>query len=434
MLEDMRLGILIKAGRLVRPGKTDQPLADIYIEGGRISRIAAGMVPAAGDQVIHAQGKMVLPGLVDLHVHMRDPGQTHKEDLATGLMAAAAGGVTTVVAMPNTTPVVDCPEIAADIMERAKKEGKARLYQAGAMTMREEGKELADIEGMARAGVRVLSEDGKSVMNAALCRDAFRLAASLKLPIFDHCEDLTLRGNGCMNDDENAVRLGLPGISNSVEDTITARDILLALETGARLHLCHVSTRGVVSMLRYLQSLGITQITAEACPHHFILSSDDIPGDDPDYKMNPPLRSAKDTEAIRQGIIDGVISVISTDHAPHAPREKSGSMRDAAFGIIGLETSLALSYTTLVETGSLTINQLAERMSFRPAQILGIEERDLREGCPADVIVVDFSEEYQIDRGSFFSKARNTPFHGRKVKGKVHYTICGGKIVYEAGR
>ena len=428
----MRLGIMIQGGRLVRPGRTDQPTKDIYIEEGRIRRIGERLLPSPSDQVIDAVGMMVLPGIVDLHVHMRDPGQTYKEDLATGCQAAAAGGVTTVVAMPNTSPVIDCPEAALDVMERAEKEGKVHFFQAGAMTKGESGKELSDIEGMVKAGVRVLSEDGKSVMNAALCREAFRQAARFHIPVFDHCEDLDLRGNGCMNEDSNAARLGLPGISNSVEDTITARDIILAIETGVHLHLCHVSTKGVVDMLRFVRKLGYTQITAEACPHHFILSSDDILQDDPMFKMNPPLRTAEDVAAIRQGIIDGVIGAISTDHAPHAFWEKQGSMRDAAFGIIGLETSLALSYTELVETGEMTINQLVERMSAVPAKILGLEERDLAEGCMGDVIVADFSREYRIDRERFFSKARNTPFHGRKVKGRVNYTILEGRVVYAA--
>ena len=251
------------------------------------------------------------------------------------------------------------------------------------------------------------------------------------VPIFAHCEDIDLRGDGCMNEDENARRLGLPGICNAVEDVIAARDILLARETGARLHLCHCSTEGVAKMMEIVKEEGLDNITAEVCPHHFILTSDDIKCDDPNYKMNPPLRTKKDVDALIRGLKDGSFKVISTDHAPHAVPEKTGSIRNAAFGIVGIETSFALSYTALVETGILTISQLIEKMSWNPAQILGSDRGTLQKGHPADIVIADIDHEYKIDKNEFASKGRNTPFDGWKVKGKILYTICDGKVVYQ---
>ena len=268
-------------------------------------------------------------------------------------------------------------------------------------------------------------------MNTKLCKEAMVVAKELNVPIFAHCEDIDLRGDGCMNDDENAKRLGLPGICNAVEDVIAARDILLARETGARLHLCHCSTEGVAKMMEIVKEEGLDNITAEVCPHHFILTSDDIERDDPNYKMNPPLRTKKDVEALIAGLKDGSFKVISTDHAPHAVPEKTGSIRNAAFGIVGIETSFALSYTALVETGILTISQLIEKMSWNPAQILGIDRGTIQEGHPADVVIADIDHEYTIDKNEFASKGRNTPFDGWKVKGKILYTICDGKVVYQ---
>lgn len=425
------MDILIRGGRLIDAATQADEILDVYIHDGMIKKIGKEL-SAAADKVINAKGKLVLPGLIDLHVHFRDPGQERKEDIQTGMAAAARGGVTTVVAMPNTTPVIDSPGLVAYVQEKAAKAAGIHVLQAGALTKGEEGRELSDIAGMAAQGIPALSEDGKSVMDSRLCREAFQKAAELSLPVFDHCEDIFLRGDGCMNADENARRLGLPGISNSVEDVISARDILLAAETGVRLHLCHVSTAGVAKMMEAVQREGLgDQITAEVCPHHFILSTDDIPGDDPNYKMNPPLRSRIDVEALRRGLKNGVFRVISTDHAPHTPEDKAGSMRTAAFGIVGLETSFALTYTELVLTGVLTLTQLVEKMSLNPARILGSPAGTLQEGHPADVIVADIDREYPIRSSEFASKGRNTPFEGRRVKGKILYTICDGKIVYQ---
>lgn len=425
------MGILIQGGRVIDAATDTDIIGDIYLDDGVIQEIGKKLAKKEeDDRVIDAKGCLVLPGLIDLHVHFRDPGQTYKEDIETGSRAAARGGVTTVVTMPNTSPVIDNPDRVNYVHNKAAQVSGVHVLQSGARTKGESGEELADIAGMAAAGIPALSEDGKSVMDSRLCREAMEEAAKAGLPVFDHCEDMSLRGNGCMNDDENARRLGLPGISNSTEDVIAARDIILAQETGAHLHLCHCSTEGVAHMMKALQDKGVKNVTAEVCPHHFILTTDDIERDDPNYKMNPPIRTKKDVEALKEGLKEGYIQVISTDHAPHAQKDKTGSMKNCAFGIVGLETSFALTYTELVEKGVLTIKQLVEKMSLNPARILGLECGTLQEGHPADVIVVDVEHTYKIDKTQFASKGRNTPFNGRKVKGKILYTICDGKIVY----
>ena len=308
------MGILIQGGRVVDAASQMDKIADVYLDGCVIQEIGEKLkVKDKDDRIIDARGMVVIPGLVDLHVHFRDPGQTEKEDIESGSKAAARGGVTTVVAMPNTTPVIDCPDRANYVKNKAAQVSPIHVLQAGAMTKGELGCELSDIAGMAAAGVPVLSEDGKSVMKASLCKQAMEEAVKAGLPIFDHCEDMTLRGDGCMNDDENAKRLGLPGICNSTEDTIAARDSLLAIETGAKLHLCHCSTRGVAIMMKMLKEEGIQNVTAEVCPHHFILTSDDIERDDPNYKMNPPLRTRKDVDALIEGLKEKKIAAAGLD-------------------------------------------------------------------------------------------------------------------------
>ena len=423
--------MLLKNGHLIDPAtRTAAPL-DIRITNGIITELAPDLAPQNEEEILDLSGLTVAPGLVDTHVHFRDPGQTHKEDIMSGSAAAARGGVTTVVAMPNTTPTIDNPDRVNYVHNKAAQVSGIHVLQAGAATKDEKGTELADIRGMAEAGIPAVSEDGKSVMNTALCREAMKVAAECGVPFFDHCEDIDLRGNGCMNDDENAVRLGLPGICNAVEDVIAARDILLARETGARLHLCHCSTEGVAKMMKMVEKEGLKNITAEVCPHHFILTSDDIKEDDPNYKMNPPLRTQKDVDALIAGLKDGSFQVISTDHAPHTMSDKAGSIRNAAFGIVGIETSFALTYTALVDKGILTLKQLVEKMSWNPAQILKSERGTLQEGHPADVIIADVDHEYVIDKNEFASKGQNTPFDGWKVKGKILCTISDGKIVYQ---
>lgn len=422
------MNLIIKNGRILDPATGRDATETLYIKDDRIT---ARYAEKEADRVIDARGCYVMPGLIDLHVHLRDPGLTYKEDVETGAKAAAHGGVTTIVAMPNTKPVMDRADRISYVNNKAKAMACVNVIQTGSVTIAQEGKELVDIRAMAKAGVPALSEDGKSVMNALLMRQAMEIAAEEDMVILDHCEDKSLVNGGCVNADAYTEKLGLPGITNSVEDTITARDILLAAETGCRLHLCHVSTKGATEMLRLARKKGY-KVSGEVCPHHFTLTSSDIVAGDSNYKMNPPLRTRADREALIEGLKDGTFEVISTDHAPHACEEKGSDLTKAAFGIVGLETSVALTVTELVDTGILTPMQMAEKMSYNPARILGIDKGSLAEGKIADVVIIDPKAEYTIDVNSFASKGRNTPFDGRKVKGKVMMTVCDGCIVYEA--
>ena len=424
--------ILIKNGRILDPKEGQDSVGDLWISGGRIEAKPAG-AEAQADRVIEAAGCWVMPGLIDLHVHLRDPGQTQKEDIESGSMAAAAGGFTTIVAMPNTKPVMDEPDRIRYALHKAEQVSPIRVLQAGSVTRGEEGKELADIAGMIGAGIPAVSEDGRSVMNAALCRKAMTLLAAYDIPFLDHCEDADLVQGGCVNADEIQEKEGLPGITNAVEDVIIARDILLAKETGARLHLCHCSTKGSAVLLKEAKKYGIP-VTGEVCPHHFTLTSRDrIPGDT-NYKMNPPLRTEEDREALRKGLADGTFDVISTDHAPHTAKEKNRSMTEAPFGIVGLETAVPLTITELVDPGILTPLQMAEKMSGNPAGILRLKDQGtLRAGAEADVVIIDPKETWTIDSSRFKGKGKNTPFDGRQVKGRVKMTVCRGRIVYEDG-
>lgn len=422
--------ILIRNGHVVDPLTKMDGLADVLVEEDKIVRVGAGIEEPA-DRVIDAAGCYVMPGFIDLHVHLREPGLEHKETLKTGGEAAVRGGVTTVCAMPNTKPVIDTKEKVEAVHEKAKKDSPAHVIQIGAVTAGQAGKELADIAGMAEAGCHAISEDGKSVMNASLYRKGMKLAKESGISVFAHCEDITMVEGGVMNADENAERLGMKGITNSVEDVIVARDILLAKETGVRLHLCHCSTADSVKMIAAAKKAGLP-VTGEVCPHHFILTSDDIPEDDGNYKMNPPLRSRADVEALKQGLKDGTMDVIATDHAPHAAEEKNKSMAQAAFGIVGLETSAALTYTYLVKEGILTVMEMAEKMSLHPAQILGLGDKcSVSEGKTADIVIFDPEKTYKIDKNSFASKGKNTPFDGYQVSGEVRYTLVDGRVVYE---
>lgn len=426
--------ILIKNGRVLDPAGGLDKKQDILIGNGKIVKVADKIIEEvelteAAREIVDAEGKFVMPGFIDLHVHLRDPGLTHKETLATGAEAAARGGYTTICAMPNTKPVVDNARLVEEIHTRAKKEAKVHVLQIGAITVGQEGKELADLPAMAQAGVPAFSEDGKSVMDICLYEKAMEQAAALNVPVFAHCEDKQLVGKGALQKGPKARELGVDGISNAVEDIITARDICLAKETNVQLHLCHCSTKDSVTMIREGKKAGV-KLTAEVCPHHFTLSVDDIPGADTNYKMNPPLRNKEDVEALKQGLKEGVIEVISTDHAPHHADEKAKGMADAPFGIVGLETAAALTFTELVESGILTPMQMAACMSYNPARVLGSDRGSLQEGRPADVVIFDPQAEYTIDKNDFVSMGKNTPFHGRKVKGRVTATIVDGQIVY----
>lgn len=423
--------VLIKNGHVLDSATGVDGICDVLTEDQRIIGVKEHIEEQA-DRVIDAKGCYVMPGFIDLHVHLRDPGLEYKETLETGGKAAAHGGVTTVCAMPNTKPVIDTKERVEDVHTRAKEDSPVHVIQLGAVTVGQAGEELADIEGMAEAGCHAISEDGKSVMNASLYREGMRRAAASGIAVFAHCEDIHMVEGGVMNADQKAEALGLKGITNAVEDVIVARDILLAKETGVQLHLCHCSTADSVRMVAEAKKDGLP-VTAEVCPHHFIMTTDDITEDDGNFKMNPPLRSKADVEALREGLKNNIMDVIATDHAPHAEQEKDRSMKDAAFGIVGLETSAALTYTELVETGVLTPMQMAEKMSYNPAKILGLSEEkgSISEGKIADIVIFDPSKEYEIDKHTFFSKGKNTPFHGRKVKGEVRCTIVDGVPVYE---
>lgn len=423
--------ILIKGGRILNPSDNTDMTGDLYIEDGVIKEIGEGIELAdTPEKIIDAAGCYVMPGLIDLHVHLRDPGLTYKEDVVTGARAAAKGGFTTILAMPNTKPVIDSQDRVEYVHNKAKDLAPVHVLQIGAVTKQQKGEELADIEGMIQAGIPAISEDGKSVMNVKLYKEAMEIAAKHNIPVFAHCEDQNMVSGGCVNADEKAKELGLPGITNGVEDVIAARDIVLAKETGVRLHLCHCSTKDSVRMIQLAKEENLP-VTGEVCPHHFTLTSEDIPEDDANYKMNPPLRTQEDKDALIRGLKEDIIDVISTDHAPHSREEKNQSMKTAPFGIVGLETSVALTMTELVHTGILTPMQMAAKMSYNPAQVIHSDRGRLEVGSPADVTIIDPDTEYVIDSMDFLSKGKNTPFNGRKVKGQVTTTICDGKIVYQ---
>ena len=422
--------ILIRGGQVINPATQMDEVADVLIEDGVVKEIKKG-IKSKANRTIDAKGCYVMPGFIDLHVHLRDPGLEYKEDVFTGMQAAAHGGYTTVLAMPNTKPVADNADVIGYVHRKAASGNCIHVLQVGAVTKGQLGKELADIEGMVKAGCPAISEDGKSVMNSQVYRECMKEAARLHIPVLAHCEDINLVHGGVMNADAKAEALGLPGITNAVEDVIVARDILLSKETGARLHLCHCSTEDSVRMVREAKEQGIA-VSAEVCPHHFTLSSEDIKEEEmTNYKMNPPLRTKADVEALKQGLKDGTMEVISTDHAPHAFQEKNTTMKKAPFGIVGLETAACLTYTELVLGGYLTPMQMAERMSYNPARVIGSDKGDIQPGKAADIVIFDPKETYRIDRDQFASKGRNTPFHGREVTGRVKCTICDGCVVYE---
>lgn len=438
--------ILIQNGRIINPATGMDEVADLYVEEGKVAEIGQSLSKQA-DKTIDAKGCFVMPGFIDLHVHFRDPGFEAKEDIFTGMNSAAHGGYTTVLTMPNTRPVVDNPDVVNYVHQKAKSGNCINVLQVGAITKGQKGEELADIEGMAKAGIPAISEDGKSVMNAQVYREAMKIAAKLNIPVLAHCEDINLVNGGVMNEDTKSEELGMPGITNAVEDIIIARDIMLSKETGAQLHLCHCSTVESVNMVESAKKGGL-KVTGEVCPHHFTLTSEDIteyvpqieagimiPQDtdaDTNYKMNPPLRTKADVLRLKEGLRDNIMDVISTDHAPHTFKEKNTSMKKAPFGIVGLETAACLTYSELVLQGYLTPMQMAEKMSANPAKVIGIDKGDIAPGKVADIVIFDPNETYKIDKNTFASKGRNTPFHGREVTGKVKCTICSGRVVYEA--
>ena len=429
------MSMLIRGGHLIDPAAGRDGVYDIFVKDGVVSALAEWAGAKApeweetADTIIEASGKYVMPGFIDLHVHLREPGLEYKETIATGAAAAAAGGFTSVCPMPNTKPSTDSPEKIRALLEKAKQDAKIHILPIGAISIGQEGKVLADIKGMAEAGAVAFSEDGKSVMNSALYAEGLKAAAEAGVPVFAHCEDIDLVRGGVMNAGKRAEELGLPGITNAVEDIITARDIFLARETGVRLHLCHCSTKDSVKMIAMAKAEGLP-VSGETGPHYFTMIDAEIPRDWGNYKMNPPLRGAEDKEALIRALQDNVLEAIATDHAPHSKEEKEQSMLKAPFGIVGSETAYALTVTELVRTGKISMTQLVERMSASPAKILGINKGSLQVGMAADITIADTDTAWTIDPEKFYSKGKNTPFEGKEVYGKIYYTIADGEIAF----
>lgn len=420
--------LLIKNGRVLDPDTGRDGIFDLLVEGERIVRVEETILCSAA-QVIDAKGCYVMPGLIDMHVHLREPGFEQKETIRTGSLAAAKGGFTTICPMPNTKPAMDSPDRVAAFMEKVKKDSIVHILPIGAVTKGLLGMELTDITGMKEQGICGISEDGYSVMDEELYLEGMKQAARADVLVMAHCEDKTLVQGGVMNAGEKAKEFSLPGITNEVEDVIVERDIRMAGEMGTRLHLCHCSTKGSVAILREGKKKGIS-VTGEVCPHHFTMSEEEITEDHGRFKMNPPLRKKEDVFALKEALRDGVMDVISTDHAPHTEEEKNTSMKTAPFGIVGLETAVPLTITELVRTGYLTPMDMARCMSFHPAKILRIPKGSLREGAIADITIINPELCYEIDKETFVSLGHNTPFHGKKVYGAVLATVVNGNIVY----
>lgn len=421
--------ILIRGGRVIDPGRVNGP-ADVLIERGKIAAVGPKLKAPADAKVLDATNKIVLPGFIDLHVHFREPGFEYKETIQSGTAAAVAGGFTSVCCMPNTNPVNDNQSITEFILEKARAAGNAHVFPVGAITKGSEGKELAEIGDLRRAGCVAISDDGLPVMNSLVMRRAMEYAIAFDLPVVDHCEDLYLSEGGCMNEGLVSTQLGLPGVPAAAEDVMVARNLALAELTGARLHLAHLSTAGSVRMVREAKARGI-KVTAEACPHHFMLTEEAVCGYNTHAKMNPPLRTWADVQAIKEGLRDGTINVIATDHAPHAAQEKQQEFAAAPNGIVGLETAWPLTLT-LVEEGVLTLEAAVAKLTTEPAKAFGLKHGTLAVDADADVVITSVQEPWEIDPARFRSKSRNTPFAGWKVKGRVLATIVNGNIVFEA--
>ena len=423
------MAIVIQGGHILDPGRFNG-VGDLVIDNGKVAAVGRTVSVPAGATVVQAKGRLVVPGFVDLHVHFREPGFEYKETIQSGASSAVAGGFTTVCCMPNTNPVNDNQAITEFMLERARAAGLANVLPIGAITKGSEGKELAEIGDLRRAGCVAISDDGKPVMNSLVMRRAMEYALAFDIPVVDHCEDLHLAEGGCMNEGLISTELGLPGIPAAAEDVMVARNVSLAELTGARLHLAHISTAGSVRMVREAKSRGI-KVTAEACPHHFTLTEEVVRGFNTLAKMNPPLRTWQDVQAVKEGLRDGTIDVIATDHAPHATQEKQQGFTEAPFGIVGLETALPLTLA-LVEEGILSLESAVEKLSTAPARAFGLAKGTLTVGADADVVIIDPQAQWEVDPGKFRSKSRNTPFAGWKVKGLVLRTFVSGRMVFEA--
>lgn len=423
--------LLIKSGRVIDPASKLDGIRDVVIEGGKIKAIKS-RATSHGSQVIDAKGKLVLPGLVDMHAHLRDPGRPDKETIASGTRAAARGGFTTVCCMANTEPPIDNPAVVKYVRNKAETEGVVNVFPVGAVTKGCAGEELAEMGLMLEEGAVAFSDDGNPVMQGEVMRRALEYAKQFGVPIISHCEDKSLSQGGAMNESALSTAIGLPGIPSLSEEIMVARDIMLAREFG-RVHIAHVSGAKSVELIRRAKREGIP-VTCETCPHYFTLTEEAVAEYNTNAKVNPPLKSREDVRAVIRGLKDGTIDAIATDHAPHNIEEKNVEFNLAAFGMVGLETALALVITRLVDTKALTLKEAIEKLTVAPAKILNLNKGTLRVGADADIIIVDPKAEWTVDASQFASKSKNTPFHGWKLKGKVLYTIVGGKVIVKDGK
>jgi dihydroorotase len=422
--------ILLRGGRVVDPSQNLDRTVDLLLLDGKVEAVGANLGAPDGAQVIDAGGRVVAPGLIDLHVHFREPGQEDVETVATGAMAAVAGGFTTVCAMPNTDPVTDNQAAIGFIVRQAQRAAKARVFPIGAITLGQKGEKLAEFGEMVGAGAVAVSDDGKPVVSSHMMRTALEYARTFDIPVADHCEEPTLSHGGVMHEGIIATRLGLKGIPAAAEEIMVARDIILAELTGGHVHLCHMSTRGSVELIRRAKDKGL-KVTAEATPHHFSLTHERCEGYDTNAKMNPPLREAADREAIRLGLKDGTIDCIASDHAPHHYDTKEREFDDAPNGIVGLETAFGLAMRELVEPGLIALPELIARMSTFPARIFHLPGGTLSVGAPADVVLIDPDRVWTVRAEESFSKSRNTPFAGTQLRGRAIMTIVRGAVVYQ---
>ncbi len=423
--------MLLRGGRVIDPSRGIDQVADLLLQDGRVAGVGLNLAGPEGAEVREVHGLVVAPGLVDVHVHLREPGNEDEETVATGALCAAAGGFTAICAMPNTDPVTDNQAAVGFIVRQAMRAGYARVYPIGAISVGQRGERLAEFGEMVGAGAVAVSDDGHPVVSGHLMRTALEYARTFDIPVADHCEEPTLAAGGAMHEGLTSTRLGLKGIPAAAEEIMVARDLLLAELTGGHLHLCHVSTRGSVELIRRAKERGV-RVTAEVTPHHFTLTDQACEGFDTHAKMNPPLREHADVAALRAALAEGTIDCIATDHAPHAYDEKEAAFDDAPFGIIGLETAFGLGYTELVRGGVLSLSDLLHRMSTGPASAFNLPGGTLAVGAPADVAVLEVEAPWVVDPDRFRSKSRNSPFGGRELLGRASLTVVAGRIVYEA--
>ncbi len=425
-----RRDVLLKGGRLLDPSTRTDAIGDILLRDGKIESVGGNLSAPEGATVVDCTGKVVSPGFIDVHCHLREPGREDVETIATGARAAAAGGFTAVCAMPNTDPVTDNQAAIGFVLKQGRAAGAARVYPIGAISIGEKGEQLAEFGEMVGAGAVAVSDDGKPVVSAQLMRTALEYARAFGIPVADHCEEPTLAAGGDMNEGLVSARLGLKGIPSEAEEIMAIRDILLARRTGGHVHLCHMSTRGSVELIRWGKDRGIN-VTAEVCPHHISLTEDEVLGYDTNAKMNPPLRTLDDVEALREAVKDGTIDVIATDHAPHHNDEKEREFSLAPNGIIGLETALAVNITWLVAAGVISLETLIDKMACAPAKLFHLDGGTFRKGALGDVTVFDPTATWKVDAANFLTKGRNTPYQGRTLTGLVKCTVVAGRVVFQ---